>query len=81
MLSDVLCANESVIHWCILGGDWMKIGLPMHVVDIDWKPESGCESQSARCGKYGATMQLHIVKSKLCCQREANGAVDENERT
>ena len=57
----------------------MKIGLPMHVVDIDWKPESGCESQSARCGKYGATMQLHIVKSKLCCQREANGAVDENE--
>ena len=63
--SDVICADESMVRWYGLGGDWINIGLPMYV-DIDRKPESGCEIQSACCGQSGVMIRIHMVKSKAC---------------
>ena len=44
--SDILVIDESIARWYGLGGNWINIGLPMYV-DIDRKPESGCEIQLA----------------------------------
>ena len=78
--SDVLVIDESIARWYGLGGDWINVGLPMYV-DIDRKPESGCEIQSACCGKSGIMIRLKLVKTKSCRERETTGNVDENEGT
>ena len=72
--------NKSIACWYGLGGDWIHVGLPMHV-DIDSKPESGCEIQSARCGKSGIMICLKLVKSKSCWECKQTGNFDENEGT
>ena len=78
--SDILVIDESIARWYGLGGDWINVGLPMYV-DIDRKPESGCEIQSACCGKSGIMIRLKLVKTKSCREREKSGNVDENEGT
>ena len=37
--SSELCADESIVRWCGLGGDWTNMGLPMCVA-IERKPEN-----------------------------------------
>ena len=78
--ADIVCADESIVHWCGLGGHWINIGSPM-CVDIDCEAESGCEIQSACCGKSGITTCTHVVKSKSCHGKDGNGTVTENEGT
>ena len=77
---DIICADESIVWWYGLRGNWINIGLPMHV-GIDCKLESECEAQSACCGKSGIVVCTHAVKSKSCCDRVGNGTSDANEGT
>jgi hypothetical protein len=65
--SDLICVDESMSRWYGQGGSWINMGLPMYVA-IDRKPDSGCEIQTACCGKSGVMLQLRVVKS---ARREA----------
>ena len=58
----LICVDESISHWCGLGGSWINIGLP-HYVAMDRKPEHGCEIQNACDGMCGVMMRLKLVKS------------------
>jgi hypothetical protein len=60
--SSELCADESISRWYGLGGGWMNGGLPMYV-DMDRKPESGCEIQNVCDGKSGIMLRMMLVKS------------------
>ena len=60
--SDEICVNESMSRWYGQGGHWINHGLPMYV-EIDRKPENGCEIQSAACGHSGVVIRLKIVKT------------------
>jgi hypothetical protein len=53
--------DKSMIWWYGVGGDWINEGFP-HYVEIDFKPENGCEIQNAACSKTGIMMELHVVK-------------------
>ena len=59
--SEMICADESMIRWYGLGGDWINKGLP-HYMKIDRKPENGCEIQNIADGRTGIMMQLRLVK-------------------
>eukprot|EP00977_Amphora_coffeiformis_P024489 scaffold16003_cov149-Amphora_coffeaeformis.AAC.5 len=48
--SSELCVDESMVRWYGIGRDWINEGLPMYV-DIDRKPEAGCEIQNVCDGK------------------------------
>ena len=74
--SSFLCVDESISRWYGLGGDWINIGLPMYV-EIDRKPENGCEIQNAACGKSGIMISIRLVKTKV--EEEAN-SIAEDER-
>ena len=54
--------DESISRWYGLGVGWINSGLPMYI-DIDRKPENGCEIQNSACGKSGLMMRILIIKS------------------
>jgi hypothetical protein len=60
--SDTICVDESISRWYGMGGDWINEGLPMYV-QIDRKPENGCEIQNACCAESGVMLSLRIRKS------------------
>eukprot|EP00977_Amphora_coffeiformis_P022944 scaffold11978_cov153-Amphora_coffeaeformis.AAC.1 len=60
--SSELCVDESMVRWYGIGGDWINEGLPMYV-DIDRKPEAGCEIQNVCDGKSGIMLRMMLVKS------------------
>jgi len=57
---DTSCVDESIITWYSQGGHWISIGLPMYVA-IDRKPENGCDTQNAACGRSVIMLRLHLV--------------------
>ncbi|KAG7344517.1 transposase IS4 [Nitzschia inconspicua] len=59
-----LCIDESFSRWYGLGGHWINIGLP-HYVQMDRKPEAGCEVQNAADGESGVILRLKLVKTEL----------------
>lgn len=60
--SDLICVDESMSRWYGIGGSWLGDGLPMYI-QIDRKPENGCEIQNSACGRSGIMMRLKLVKS------------------
>ena len=42
--------DASISRWYGLGGGWINIGIPMYI-DIDRKPENGCDIQNSACGE------------------------------
>ena len=50
--SEMICVDESISRWYGQGGDWINFELS-HYVDIDRKPENGCEIQNLCCGLSG----------------------------
>ena len=59
--SGTICVDESMVRWYGLGGSWISMGLP-HFVQIDRKPDDGCEIQDACCAESGILCRLSIVK-------------------
>ena len=62
-------------RWHGLGGEWIDIGLPMHIA-IDRKLENGCEIQDAACGKSGIVIWLILVKTAT---EQAANSIHEDE--
>jgi hypothetical protein len=60
--SNLICIDESISRWYGQGGEWINQGLP-HYVNIERKPESGCEIQDAACGRSGIMIQIKLVKT------------------
>ena len=58
--SEILCVNESISRWYARGGHWIEIGLP-HYIEIDRKPENGCEIEDTCCGKSDILLRLELV--------------------
>ena len=56
-----MCAEESIPRWYGQGGNWINLGLPMHV-EMDRKTENGVEIQNSECGRSGIMMRISIVK-------------------
>ena len=54
--SEMICVDKSVSRWYGQGGDWVNFGLP-HYVDMDRKPENGCEIQDSCCRVSGIIMR------------------------
>ena len=44
--SEIICVDESISRWYGQGGGWINTGLPYYV-EIDRKPEHGCEIQDS----------------------------------
>ena len=65
--SDLICVDESMPRRHGLGGSWMDVGLP-HYVAIGRKPESGCELQTAACGRSGIMLSVEIVMAEEDCE-------------
>lgn len=61
--SELLCVDESIARWYGVGGTWLDVGLPFYV-DLDRKPESGCEIQNIACGKGGFMLGMEFAKSE-----------------
>ena len=58
------CVDEPMVCWHGIGGDWVNEG-PLMCIAIDWKPNNGCEIQSACCGESGIMCQSeHVETSK-----------------
>ena len=60
--SGEICADESVVRWYGLGGAFVNFGLPMYV-ELERKPDSGCEIQDICCVQSKVMLQLKIVQS------------------
>ena len=60
--SDSICMDESTPRWYGIGGHWINAGLPQYI-EIDRKPENGCEIQNSSDGVSGKIMQLKLVKT------------------
>ena len=60
--SGEICADETIIRWYGLGGAYVNIGLPMYV-ELDRKPDSGCEIQDICCVHSKIMLQLKVVDS------------------
>ena len=58
-----ICIDESILRWYGLGGKFVNKGLP-HYVEMERKPENGCEIQNAACVDSGIMIQLKVVKGK-----------------
>ena len=58
--SENICVDKSILRWYGQGGHWINSGLPMYV-EIDRKPENGCEIQNAADGKSGIVLRLRLV--------------------
>jgi hypothetical protein len=72
-----ICADESILRWYGLGGEWISIGLPMYIA-INRKPENGCEIQYLACGKSGLMLHIRVVKTSV--EEKANSIhVEEGE--
>jgi Transposase IS4 len=72
--SDLICVDESFSRWYGQGGHWINHGLP-HYVEMDRKPEAGCEIQNSACGRSGVMLQLRLVKSA----REEHTTAEDND--
>ena len=48
--------------WYGIGGHWINASLPQYI-EIDRKPENGCEIQNAADGVSDIMMQLKLVKT------------------
>ena len=48
--SEAICIDESISRWYGHGGFWINYGLPMYI-NLDRKPEGGCEIQDACDGQ------------------------------
>jgi len=59
--SDLICADKSVSIWYRQGEYCINIGLPIYI-EIDRKPENGCEIQNSTCGRSGVILQLRLAK-------------------
>ena len=64
--------------WYDQGGHWINHSLPQYVT-IDRKPESGCESQNAACGRIGVILRLKLVKGIDLVGEEDNDDKQNNE--
>ena len=59
----MIVVDESIFRWYGHGGEWINRGLP-HYVDIDRKPDSGCEIQQNSCFvETGIMLRLKVVKT------------------
>ena len=54
--------DESIYRWYGIGGQYINDGLPQYI-EIDLKPENGCEIHNAADGVSGIIMQLDIFKT------------------
>jgi len=61
--SGSICVDESIVRWYGFGGKFVNKGLP-HYVEMERKPEDGCEIQDAACVDSGIMIQLKLVKGK-----------------
>ena len=59
--SEKLYVDEIFIRWYRLGGDWVNLGLT-HYVQMDHKPDYGCEIQETCFGSGMVMMKLELVK-------------------
>ena len=57
-----IVVDESIFRWYGHGGDWINWGLP-HYVDMDRKPDSGCEIQNSCDVETGVMLRLKVVKT------------------
>eukprot|EP00977_Amphora_coffeiformis_P024561 scaffold16227_cov128-Amphora_coffeaeformis.AAC.1 len=73
--SSELCVDESIVQWYGIGGDWINEGLPIYV-DIDRKPESGCEIQNICDGKSGIMLRMMLVKSTKATHFDMEGSLN-----
>ena len=44
--SDLICVDELISWWYVLGGHWINIGLPNYVA-MEINPDNGCDIQDA----------------------------------
>ena len=63
-----IVVDESIFRWYGHGGDWINWGLP-HYVDMDRKPDSGCEIQNSCDVETGIMLRLKVVKTPEELQR------------
>ena len=59
--SDQICVDKYISCWYGFGGHWINCGLIIYV-DMDSKPEKGCEIQDCCDSKSKLMMQLNLVK-------------------
>ena len=52
--------DKTIVRWYGLGGAFHNVGLPMYV-DLDRKPDSGCEVQDAACVTSRIMIQIKVV--------------------
>ena len=62
VLSDFICADESISIWYGQRGHWINMGLPMNI-SIYQKTENSCEIKNSSCGRSGVMLQLRLVKT------------------
>ena len=75
--SSYICVDESMVRWYGNGGHWINIGLPMYV-EMDRKPENGCEIHSACCGESGIMLRLKLRKTGRATAREECAEADKD---
>ena len=56
-----ICVDESISIWYGIGGNWVNDGLPQYI-EIDRKPENGCDIQNSADLVSGIMMKLKLVK-------------------
>ena len=57
-----ICVDESMFRWYGIVGHQINVGLPQYI-EIDRKPENGCEIQNADDVVSGIMVKLKLVKN------------------
>ena len=57
-----ICVYESMSRWCGIRKNKIKFDFP-HYIDIDRKPENGCDIQIADDGVSSISIQLKLFKT------------------
>ena len=60
--SDSICVDESMSRWYGIRGHWINSDL-FQYIEIDRKPENGCDIHNADGVVSGIMIQLKLVKS------------------
>ena len=60
--SERLFVDESMFRWYRIGCPWIDVGLP-HYVNIDRKPENGCQVPNIPCGITGIILKVEVVST------------------
>ena len=62
--SDRICVDELISRWYGLGVHWINIGLPNYV-EMERKPENGCDIQDVCDGRSKVMICLNLVKGSV----------------